>query len=64
MKRFHVFKGQRHYPQGGSGDYGGSFSERGEAIAAAQEGRPDWAEVLESAPDGSLRLVWSLGQGA
>jgi hypothetical protein len=58
-KKFHLFSGARYYPGGGASDYRGSF----DTMEAAKSGFTpdiccqDWANIMETQPDGSLRLV-------
>ncbi len=51
MKRYWLFGGDSYYPNGGMGDFRGSFDSREEAIkagAAIREGSDSWYHVFDS----------------
>jgi hypothetical protein len=51
MKRYWLFGGNSYYPNGGMGDFRGSFDSREEAIevgAAIREGSDSWYHVFDS----------------
>lgn len=57
MKKYHLFSGEDHYPEGGLEDYYGSYETLEEAKAAGEESNDDWTTIAMTQEDGSLKNI-------
>lgn len=56
MKRYLLFMGAEHYPNGGWEDFAGDFDTIDEAKAAVRKDPEDWAHVVDGHTGRSMRL--------
>ncbi len=56
-KKFHLFTGDRYYPNGGIGDYSGAYATVEDALSWVLYTNPDWYHIASMDDRGWLVIV-------